>query len=360
MMNFTITNNLDDPRIVDFLIKDERATIYHHPAWLKALGSSYNFSPYYLLVLNNETNEIKGIAPFVMDNPKSNNKKKIISLPFTNYCNFILPENIDLNLILKEIESEFGYISEYDFRNLDDEIIPGFSNSNVYLVHTIELKPTVEETYKSFGRRSIRRFIKKAEENNLSFRFGETEEDLKIFYHLEVKLRKNIGLPPAPYRFFYNIWKYLKEQGLIYLPIVEYNSKAIAASLVLHFKDQIYFEYTGISKIHKNLYGNHKLHWEMIKIAQSELGVTLVGLGRTAIDNKQLIFFKEHWNAKPHNVYHKKSPPISDSIGNSKILKYIYPIYKTINRHLPEKVLELEGKLLYKYLRIIVFCVLFS
>ncbi len=44
-----------------------------------------------------------------------------------------------------------------------------FSNSNEFLVHIIELKPTLEETYKSFGRRSIRRFIKKAEENNLTF-----------------------------------------------------------------------------------------------------------------------------------------------------------------------------------------------
>ncbi len=359
-MNFTVTENLDDSRIIPFLISEEKATIYHHPAWLKALCISYNFKPFYLLVLDDDTNEIKGIIPFVLDNPNSNNKKKIISLPFTNYCNFILPENIDLNSILKEIESKFGSISEFDFRNLNEEIIPGFSNSSDYLVHIIELKPTIEETFKAFGRRSIRRFIKKAEENNLLFRLGETEQDLKIFYKLEVKLRKSLGLPPAPYKFFYNIWTILKESGLLYLPIVEYNSEPLAASLVLHFKNRIHFEYTGLNKSQKDLYGNHKLHWEMIKIAQNELRVTFVGLGRTANENTNLVFFKENWNAKPLKVYHKKRPYTTNSSKNKKIQNLIYPFFNSFNRHLPDVILKLEGKLLYKYIKIILLCALFG
>ncbi len=58
---------------------------------------------------------------------------------------------------------------------------------------------------------------------------------------------------------------------MIFLPIVYVDDEPIAASLVLHYKDRIYFEYTGLNKKHKELYGNHKIHWEMIKLAQNEL-----------------------------------------------------------------------------------------
>lgn len=354
-MQFTLTDNLDDDRIMPFLLKDERATIYHHPAWIKSICNTYNFKPFYLLLENKNNNEIEGIAPFVLDNRKPKAKKKIISLPFTNYCDFILPDNVDIKFLLCEINLQLGFAANCYMRTLNKEQLKDFSYSSEYLTHIIELKPTSEETYKSFGRRSIRRFIRKAEENNLYFRLGVSEKDLKIFYDLEVKLRKSIGLPPAPYNFFYNIWQQLRVHNLVLLPIVEFNSEPIAASIVLHFKNRISFEYTGLSKKHKYLYGNHKLHWEMIKFAHSSLGVTSVDLGRTAIGHQNLIFFKENWNAKPYNIYHNKYISDSDLFNNKKIKKLIYPIFKVINKHLPSKLLELEGKLLYKYLSVFVF-----
>ena len=266
MQEFKLAN-INEPSITKFLMNNESARIYHHPAWLQSLCDAYGGEPFYVLITENET--ITGLAPFIIFQKGSS--KKVVSLPFTNYCDYILPDNIAFNKVHDFIGSQFGTISEFDLRVLGDEHLDGFSHTNDYLVHIIELKPTLEETYKSFGRRSIRRFIKKAEENNLTFHLGETEEDLKIFYELEVKLRRDIGLPPAPYDFFYSIWSNLKKQDMIFLPIVFAGDEPIAASLVLYYKDRIYFEYTGLSKEHKEFYGNHKIHWEMIKLAQQRV-----------------------------------------------------------------------------------------
>jgi len=340
-------------------MKDDRARIYHHPAWISSLSNSYGGRPFYVLLVDNRTGQIEGVAPFILFNNKSKTKKKIISLPFTNYCDFILPENYDVKTILNYIEQQIGHISIFDLRNLDQKIIEGFSNSCNFLLHVIELKPTLEETYKSFGRRSIRRFIKKAEENNLAFRLGETEDDFQIFYNLEVNLRKSIGLPPAPYYFFHNIWSNLKKENLVFLPIVSSNDIPITASLVLHFKDRIYFEYTGMSKKHKNLYGNHKIHWEMIKFAQNELGSKYVELGRVSNDHKDLIFFKENWNAAAFNVYHKRCPVSPNQNPLAGFRKITYNIFRNINKKLPKKILELEGRAMYKYLKyLFFFCLL--
>jgi hypothetical protein len=347
---FRLTDHINDPSISDFLMNDERARIYHHPAWIKSLCDAYGGTPYYVISTDSETEKMNGLFPFILFNNRSG-KKKIISLPYTNYCDNLLHGIYDTNYIIKLIEKQLGTISSYDFRNLNEEPVEGFSNNSDFLVHVIELKPTLDETYKSFGKRSIRRFIKKAEEKKLTFRLGETDEDFKLFYQLEVKLRKSIGLPPAPVEFFYSIWTNLKKQNLIFLPIVSFDNEPVAASMVLHYKDRIYFEYTGLSKKHKNLYGNHMLHWEMIKIAHND-GVRFVELGRVDKDNKDLIFFKENWGALPFKIYHRRSPSQKKNFL-ARIKNFTYPSFVKINKHLPAALLKLEGRMLYKYLKLL-------
>jgi hypothetical protein len=345
MKQYSVLYDLDDPRIITFLLSDERATIYHHPAWLKAISKTYNYLPFYLLLRDEESNSIVGLHPFVI---KQNSIKKslIVSLPSTTHCDPLFPENFNLNDVVRELNSHFKAYSSYVFRYKKGPHSEGFSNNSNYIVHIIELLPTLDETYNSFGKRSIRRFIKKADENNLQFRLGSSEIDLKIFYQLEIKLRKSIGLPPAPYKFFFNIWNELNKHNLIFLPIVEYQGKPIASSLVLKFRNIISIEYTGLDKNYLDLYPNHKLHWEIIKIAHASEGIKFVDMGRTAIDQKNLVYFKEKWNASPHKLLQLEFPPArKKSIKNGFAIK----VLKIINENLPEKILELEGKLFFKF-----------
>lgn len=356
MKEFQLTKNINQPSIIKFLMSDDRARIYHHPAWLQGLCDAYGGKPFYVLL--KEEDELQGVAPFILFK-KGKSKKKIISLPFTNYCDYILPENINDGMVLDYINSQLGPISEFDLRGLSDKRIEEFSNNNDFLIHIIELSSSLEDTYTSFGRRSIRRFIRKAEENNLSFRLGNSEEDLKIFYDLEVKLRRNIGLPPAPYKFFHSIWSNLKNSNMVFLPIVSIDDNPIASSLVLHYKDRIYFEYTGLSKKHKKLYGNHKIHWEMIKLAQKDYNTKYVDLGRVSINHASLIFFKENWRASAFKVFHKRYPSQANGGLFRRINETLFPLVKNINKILPIPLLKLEGRCIYKYLKIILFCYLF-
>ena len=159
-MNFIITENLNDPRIITFLLNDERASIYHHPAWLKALSEIYNYPAFYMILKNPQTNETAGIFPFVVKERFGKNKK-IISLPSTTHCDPLLPDNFDFNIIIKELKDYFGKdLTDFDFKFKSSPSIQNFIATSDYFVHIIELCPTLEETFNSFGRRSIRRFIK--------------------------------------------------------------------------------------------------------------------------------------------------------------------------------------------------------
>ncbi len=345
-MNYTITQNLDDPRIIPFLIQDKRASVYHHPAWLKALVFAYGFDLYYLILEKKDDNSIVGLMPFVL---KKNlkRKKRIVSLPFTTHCDLILPEDISLGKIFNILCDQISEIDSIDFRLVNGIVPSGFSISQEYLLHKIELGATIDETFQSFGRRSIKRNIRKAEKNNLKIRFGDSIDDLKIFYELEKKTRKKIGLPPAPFNFFLKIWENLKIYNLVLLPIIEYNSGPVASSIVLKFKDTFYFEYTGIDKDYITLNPNYLLHWEVIKIAQTENNAKYIDMGRTAVNHQSLIDFKEKWNAKALPIYRLRLPE-----DNNKKLRNgrLYEAFKYINKQLPAKILELEGNLLFRHI----------
>ena len=146
---------------------------------------------------------------------------------------------------------------------------------------------------------------------------------------------------------------------MVFLPIVSVDDIPIVASRYFYFKDRIYFEYTGLSKKHKELYGNHKIHWEMIKLAQREYDVKYVDLGRVSIEHSSLIFFKENWNASPYKVFHKRYPSQNKESLLSILLKGSLPLVKIINKKLPVPLLKLEGRYIYEYLKVLLFCCLF-
>lgn len=83
-MQLTLTDNLNDERIIPFLLKSEKSSIYHHPAWLKAIEKSFKYKTNYLVELD-ETDKIKGLFPFIEFNNKIPGKK-LISFPMSTYC----------------------------------------------------------------------------------------------------------------------------------------------------------------------------------------------------------------------------------------------------------------------------------
>ncbi|GIU70311.1 MAG: hypothetical protein KatS3mg002_1547 [Candidatus Woesearchaeota archaeon] len=343
-MIFLITNNLKDERILDFILNHNRATIYHHPAWLKAIEKSFNYKANYLLELN-EANEIKGLLPFIEFNNKIT-EKKLISFPMSTYCDPLITDE-KLPKAIEFLKINYLTFKTIDLRTLKnlDKVLPQFSFTEEYVTHILKLKNTLDETFNSFHPTSVRASIRRAEKNNLQIKWGNSLADLNIFYHLEFKLRKRLLLPPIPYNFFKNIWTELSKENLISLPIVYKDEFPVAAGFILNFKDTYYLEYTASDKNYFNVYPNHKLFYEVIKKAHLT-GAKKVDFGRTSNYNQSLITFKEKWAAEKFPVYHHVYPGKSNNVKNKNSLrKYLMKI----NYYLPDFVHELEGKFIYRH-----------
>ncbi len=344
-MKFTVTENINDSRIIPFLLHNQNATIYHHPAWLKALTKTFHHKAFYIL-LESANNEIEGLFPFIMVNSFVTGKR-IISLPFSTYCDplfnkKILPEAIDI------IQASYPKFIKFDIRTLCNytQTLEKFSTSAEYVTHILPLEETYEKTYASFSYKNIKSRIRKAEKYGLDIRWADRLDDLKIFYGLEVSLRKRLSLPPLPFAFYKNVWYELSQAKLISLPLVIKDDRVIAAGFILNFKDTYYLEYTASNQKFLKFAPNHKLISEVIKKANLE-SACKVDFGRSSTENESLITFKEQWNAKRFPIYRYFTPKRQTT---HKMQSYPKKYLMMLNSILPQKILEFEGKMIYPHL----------
>lgn len=342
---FNVTDEIFDPAILEFIISQNEATIYHHPAWLKALERSFGFNVYYLIA-KNELGEIEGLTPFLAASSPITGKR-IITLPFSTYCDPLIDYK-RLPDAIKFLKEKFQAFSVIDIRSLNNyqNYLSDFSVSSEYCTHILKLKNAIEETFESFHPTSIRASIRRAEKNNLSIDWGDSFDHLKIFYQLEFKLRKRLLLPPIPFNFFKNFYEELKKYDLITIPIVYKDNIPVSAGFILNYKDKFYLEYTASDKDYLYLYPNHKLFFEVIKKAHNS-GAKFVDFGRTNLENISLITFKEKWAAEKYPVFHHLSPKRRFIKKENKFLK---KTLMKINAALPDFILKLEGDIIYKHL----------
>lgn len=345
MSLYYITNQIFNPAVLEFITRENDATIYHHPAWLKALSKTFNYEVYYLTISDSAGN-IEGVIPFLkLDSWLTG--KRIISLPFSTYCDPLIYDKY-LPAAIEFIRMKFQEFSVIDIRSLNNyqNYLTDFSVTSDYCTHILKLKNTFEETFSSFHPTSVRASIRRAEKNNLTIDWGKSYEHLKIFYQLEFKLRKRLLLPPIPYNFFKNVYEELIKYDFISIPIVYKDNIPISAGFILNFKDKYYLEYTASDNRYLNLYPNHKLFFEIIKKAHNS-GAKFVDFGRTNLENISLITFKEKWAAEKYLVFHHLSPQERFIKKESASLK---KILMNLNTALPDFILKLEGYIIYKHL----------
>lgn len=341
-----VVDPINDGRWDEFVIKNPAGSIYHHSLWGKILQKTYGFSFFYVALENKETGSISGGVPFMYIQSKITGKR-LVSLPYTTYCGRLATKN-ELESIIRFAWKKHPGIKYLEMRFLcsDGQALHSHENRSDYVNHILELDRDPSQLLLSFHGTSVRQRIKRAERNGLELDFAEKEGDLKEFYRLYVKVRKRLGLPPHPFEFFLNVWRELKPCNFVTVPFIKFEGKVVAAALVLKFKDTFHFEYSASDSEYLKLCPNQKLIWETIKLAHQE-GAKYFDFGRSSLSNSSLIEFKERWATKKQDLvyyFYPKSKKLNTETSTSRRMLGI------ANRHLPESLLRLEGKLMFRHL----------
>ena len=341
-MNIELIDPVNDFRWKDFILKESDADVFHHPAWLNTIMKEYNF-PIKIVAVVDEA-EIKAGIPFAFMKSLTG-AKKLISLPFSDYCNPLASNKEDVKYIFNYLEEKrkaenYSLIKLSALADIDNHYISEVKE----MVHIIDILEDEDKMLKSF-KRSMRLGIQKADRNELQTVIRNDEEGIDEFYKLHLMTRRKIGVPTQPKSFFFNILNSIFKNNLGFVATVYKKGRPIGSGLFLHFKNKLVYKYNASDPDYLQYRPNNLLVWEAVKFCIDN-NLKELDFGKTDIENEGLRRFKRGWGAKEislNNYYYPVVP--ENNLVNFLYQKVVSPVI----RKTPEFIGKQIGETAYKY-----------
>lgn len=336
---------LQDPRWGEFVQGHPRASVFHSPAWLQALRSTYGYQP---AALTNAGPGEQLTSALVFCRIKSwLTGTRVVSLPFSDHCEPLVETQEDLDAMLGHLKRMMGDGHE-DYIEVRPVLgkpgaSSGFTPSCTYFSHILDLTGTPEALFRAFHKDCVQRKIKRAERESLTYQSGNSQDLLAEFYKLLVITRRRQHLPPQPLSWFQNLSRAFGNKLQVRLAF--HSGHPVAGILTIKHGSTITYKYGGSDIRFSNLGGTALLFWKTIQEGKQE-GMTHLDLGRSDVDNEGLIKFKEHWGAQRAVLEYWRFPDRPRS-PRSDWSKKLSRQFATIA---PEWCLIAAGKLLYPHI----------
>lgn len=339
---------LKDSRWEEFVQRHPRSSIFHTTAWLTALQRTYGYEPL-AFTSSPDGAELRNGAVFTRISSWLV-RPRLVSLPFSDHTDPLLNDDVELSELFTFLERgrADGKWRSFELRptqcgsSLSDWA--KFLDGRKYLLHYLDLRPSVEDLFRGLHKDSIQRKIRRAAREGLLYEEGRSETFLRTFYDLTVITRRRQSLPPPPFVWFQNVLECLGDRALI--RIARKNAKAVAAIFTLHHKDTVVYKYGCSDARFHNLGGMPFVLWKAIEDAK-RLGATTLDFGRSDPENIGLITFKERLGARPSLLVYKRYPKgrvgVHSEVWQERAAKRLFAL-------LPHRVLVFVGGLLYPHI----------
>lgn len=337
-----------DDRWPRFLDCQPKASVFHTRAWLESLAKTYGYRPVVFTPDPPDAPLNNGIVFCEVNSWLTG--RRLVSLPFSDHCEPLVRSAQDFHFLLDEIQKcQPGHWKYVEIRPWSGwsrciEGQSGFAAGSRYVIHMLDLKPSLEELYHRFHGDSIRRKITRAERERLSYEEGRSEVLLKKFYQLLLMTRRRHRLPPQPLNWFCNLVSCLGET--LKIRVASKASQPIASIVTLRYKHALVYKY-GCSDVRlHNLGGMALLFWKAIQEAK-QAGLQQMDFGRSDCQNLGLIAFKDHWGATRSELTYLRFPAQQTASADAR---NGMQFAKRAFAHTPDRILVLTGKLLYRHM----------
>lgn len=340
---------IHDLRWVALVEKHPKASVFHTVGWLEALRRTYGYEPL-VFTTSSPTEELKnGIVFCLIDSWLTG--RRLVSLPFSDHCEPLCDSTEVLNFLVHSLVTarkhqgwKYLEIRPINVSLGQPENGNGFQPCGTYFLHTMDLRPSLDQIFRTLHKDSIQRRIQRAERAHLTEKCGRSKDMLKEFYALFVITRGRHHLPPSPYTWFSNL---VQCQGnALNIRLAYKNGTPIAAILTLQFKDVVYFKFGCSDARYKNLGATPWLLWRAITAAKLD-GAQEFDLGRTQKDNAGLLSFKNHWMPETKSLVYWQYP---QGISLGSVDDWKLKFAKGAFSYLPDKLLTVIGELVYRHI----------
>jgi hypothetical protein len=335
-----------DLRWSEFLDKHPDASVFHTSGWLEALQRTYGYEPV-VFTTSPPEKELGNGLPFCRITTWLT-RRRLVSLPFSDHCTPLVENSTELISLLtslqREIENDNWNYIEIRAGDLHLPSLAVFEKAKTFYFHKLDLRPSMDDLYRSFHKDCVQRKIQRAEREGLVCEEGREDSLLSKFYHLLLITRRKHGLAPQPARWFKNLIACLGDR--VKIRVASKDGRPIASILTLRHKRVLVYKYGCSDHQFSNLGGTQLLMWKAIQEAKNDQ-LYEFDMGRSDFDNPGLIAFKDRWGAARSTLFYLRYPLRSSQTTSTAMQGNVA---KYILAHAPDSVLAATGSLLYKYM----------
>ena len=354
-----------DLRWEAFVVSHPQCTIYHHPAWLRALEHEYGNKVLGLACLDPRGN-VCGVLPLMETRGLPFNcgaqvvGRRLSSLPRTPVAGPLSLSDEGTKMLLNRAADLAHEIPgcQLQIKSMSTSLtgLPEGSTSMAWKeMYVLDLPEHSDDL--RFGDRITRHRVKGAISRALKLgvqvRDADSEKDLREWYDLYLETMRWHGSIPRPYRFFSALWNQLRSSGQMSLLLAEHHRHhrrtLLSGYMFLTCGKTIHCYLNGRRRDQLGLHPNDILQWRAIQEA-CRRGFRRYDFGEVEEGQEGLIGFKVKWGAKPIRSYRYYYPALQTIPAFGESQGFVKHMAYKVWRHVPLRGTAAVGNWLYRYL----------
>jgi len=295
--------NLD---LDNYVLEHPGCSLYHLSAWRNSIVAAYQHRQ--LVLVARHGGVITGYLPLcLVETPLLG--KKIVSLPFADYCGALADSAEISNTLLQRAAELLGDYQakslqirsrQFDL-HLTNSVTPTQDQLEQLKIRMcVPLADSAEALLKSY-KPKLRSQIKKAEKNGLTVQWSDDFAALQAFYQIYCRNMHRLGSPVHSFRWFEALWHQLKAVDAIRIALVRFGEVPVAAGVVITAKHQAWIPWASTLTEFNHLAPNMLMYWH-IQANLADKGVKIFDMGRSTA-GEGTFRFKAQWGAEAEALY---------------------------------------------------------
>ena len=163
-----------DSRWATFVEHHPRATVFHTPEWIKAIGLTYGFQTFALTTAPAGRALDHGVVGCRVKSWLTGHRT--VALPFSDHCEPADGANLDSLLSALETDVDASKRKYLEIRPVhsQDRGSGRWAESDSFCFHQLDLRPSNEQLFRGFHRNCVQRKILRAEREGLDYEEGRS------------------------------------------------------------------------------------------------------------------------------------------------------------------------------------------
>lgn len=328
------------------LIAATDSTVFHSPQWMEVIEKTYGLE-FSACIIDAGGQPAAGVAWSEVSDLLGTRR---ISLPFSDLGDLLISNPSDVPELTRFLLKDGITWSLRTFARNKPELDVPVKVKDDYKWHGVRLEDDVSILWDRMSSMS-QRGVKKAERSGVQVITATTKDQLREWFLLHMRLRKEkFGLLAQPYAFMENIWDNFMERGNGFLLLATHEGQIIAGTLYLMWKDTCFYKFNASSNESLELRPNNLLMWRGMLEAK-ERKAKLLDLGRSSSHQEGLVGFKRGFGAIEETLLTLTyNQPTEEPKQVSDSRRLFGELTKSFTaKEIPEGTTENAGRFLYKY-----------